>query len=303
MRTRYSFLMSRTWVGWFLICVLFAVACWFLGQWQLDRREMAMENINRVVSNFDQDPVPYAEARELFSAGAAADEWTVIEVQGTYLYEDSLLVRNRGHGGQVGLEQLVPLREQSTGEVLIVSRGWLPTASEGGGQPAFNPEPSRGTVEVILRMRPAEPEIARDAPEGQLASIDLREYASEVDYPIVQGAYGLMAEETPAADQAPYQLARPSQDEGPHLSYSMQWIAFGLLGFVGWGYAARVHARNRDVERFAEDGEVQHVSAGGAQVAHQERMRAAKRARRAETGQYSDEDAEDAWVDKHLTPR
>ncbi|GAA1822487.1 SURF1 family cytochrome oxidase biogenesis protein [Nesterenkonia flava] len=298
MRQRYSFLKSPTWMGWLAVCALFAVACYFLGQWQLDRREHALEEINRVVANYDEDPVPYAEAREQFRAPDAADEWTVVSLRGEYLSEDYRLARNRPHSGRVGYEQVVPFREASTGDVLAVSRGWLPTSSTDGGQPAFNPEPPSGEVELVMRLKLGEPDINRDAPEGQLASIDLQEYSSQVGYDLVPGAYGLMAEESPAPAEAPSQLPRPSLDEGPHLSYSMQWIAFGLLGFVGWGYAARLHARNRDLEALEEQTEGQHEAAG---TAHRDRLREAKRAQRLREGKLNDEDLEDAWVEEHLT--
>lgn len=298
MKGRYSFLLTPTWLGWLAACVIFAVACYFLGQWQLDRREAALEENNRVVQNFDEDPVPYAEVRDLFHSPDEADEWTVTRLEGEYVEEDFLLVRNRGHAGQVGYEQLVPFREASTGDVVVVSRGWLPTDSEGAGRPGFNPAPPRGEVEVTARLKPGEEEISRGAPEGQLASISLSEYQDHVDYQLVSGAYGLMAEESPEPGDQPHQLARPSLDEGPHLSYSMQWIAFGLMGFIGWGYAARVHARHRDLEQVTADDAP--LEAGTADVVRRERVRAAQRLRRREKGQYSDEDAEDAWVEQRI---
>jgi hypothetical protein len=33
-----------------------------------------------------------------------------------------------------------------------------------------------------------------------------------------------------------------------HLSYALQWITFGMLAFVGFGYTARQHARIRREE-------------------------------------------------------
>lgn len=81
MRGRYSFLLTPTWLGWLAACVIFAVACYFLGQWQLDRREAALEENNRVVQNFDEDPVPYAEVRDLFHSPDEADEWTVTRLE------------------------------------------------------------------------------------------------------------------------------------------------------------------------------------------------------------------------------
>ena len=300
MKNRYAFLISPTWLGWLTLCAVFAVSCYFLGQWQLDRRDLAVEEINRVVENYDQEPVPYAEVRDLFHSPTDDDEWTVAQLRGEYLDEDFMLVRNRGHGGQVGYEQLVPFREFSTGEVLIISRGWLPTANEDGSKPEYNPQPpQQSDVEVTVRLKPGEADISRGAPEGQLASVSLGEYQQQLGYPVVQGGYGLMAEETPEPAEQPSQLARPDLDEGPHLSYSMQWVTFGLMSFIGWGYAARVHARNRDMEELAAGAPME---AGSTQVARQERIRAAKRLRRKQTGQYSDEDAEDAWVEDRLRP-
>ncbi|RJN31504.1 SURF1 family protein [Nesterenkonia natronophila] len=275
-----------------------------LGQWQLDRREAALEEINRVVSNYDEDPVAYVEARNLFAEGDSSDEWTVVELRGEYLADDSLLARNRGHGGQVGYEQLVPFRDATTGDVVIVSRGWLPTSSADGSVPAFNPEPPEGDVEVTARLKPGEPEIDRGAPQGQLASIDLAEYQGQVSYTVVQGAYARMAEESPAPAEAPHQLARPSLDEGPHLSYSMQWVAFGLLSFVGWGYAARVHRRNLDLEEHHDaEGTSEDWRSADPRLEKLQRARRAKEVRRRQKGRYSDEDAEDEWVDSRLMPR
>lgn len=305
MRQRYSFLLTPAWLGWLAACVIFCAVCYMLGQWQLDRREGALEEINRVVANYDQEPVSYDHAQEVFAEGAADDEWTVVEFGGEYLSDDSLLVRNRGHGGQVGFEQLVPFRDSATGDVVVVSRGWLPTSSTDASTPAYHPEPPSGEVQLTARMRPGEPAIDRDAPAGQLASVDLAEYESLTDYPLVQGGYGLMAQESPAPAEAPQQLVRPSLDEGPHLGYSMQWLAFGLLSFVGWGYAARLHRRNLDAETLDElEGAAALEDAGlGAadpRLEKQLRNRRAKQMRRRQTGKYSDEDVEDAWVEQRL---
>ena len=53
----------------------------------------------------------------------------------------------------------------------------------------------------------------------------------------------------------PFPFPKPSTDEGTHLSYSLQWFAFGVLMFVGFGYAARQQARNAAID--AEDAEAE----------------------------------------------
>lgn len=214
MSRRYRFLLTPRWLGWLALCVLFAVACSFLAQWQMDRREQALEEIDRVVSNYDAAPAPYSSVREAFVDPAADDEWTVVEMTGSYRPQDMRLVRNRSNGGSVGYEQLVPFAVAGTDDVVIVSRGWLPTASADGSRPATNPAPPEGTVELTVRLKPGEPAIDRGAPEGQLASIDLSAYAEQIGVELMPGAYGLMAEEDPAPAQAPEQLPRPVWTRG-----------------------------------------------------------------------------------------
>ena len=119
---------------------------------------------------------------------------------------------------------------------------------------------------VVARLKPAEPALQRGAPDGQLASIDLAAYAAQLGYPLLTGAYGQLASESPSVPQHAASRSRsPSTDEGTHLSYSLQWFAFGVLMFVGFGYAARQQARNaaidaEDAESRAADGEFLHSS-------------------------------------------
>ena len=111
---------------------------------------------------------------------------------------------------------------------------------------------------VVARLKPAEPELQRGAPDGQLASIDLAAYAAELGYPLLTGAYGQLASESPSVAEMPFPFPKPSTEEGTHLSYSLQWFAFGVLMFIGFGYAARQQARNAAID--AEDAEAQAAS-------------------------------------------
>ncbi|VXB47326.1 SURF1-like protein (fragment) [Arthrobacter sp. 8AJ] len=113
------------------------------------------------------------------------------------------------------------------------------------------PAPPSGDVTAVVRLKHGEPELQRGAPEGQLASIDLPTYSAQLGYPLMTGAYGQLASETPAPAEMPVAFPKPSTDEGTHLSYSLQWFAFGVLMFVGFGYAARQQARNAAID--AED--------------------------------------------------
>ena len=283
----FGFVLSAKWLGGLAFCLLFAFACALLGQWQMDRRMEAVAEINKVLENYDEPAVPYSEAQDLFTDFQPQDEWTPVVLQGEYLEQDTRIVRNRPLNGRPGYEALVPFRTD-TGEVIVVNRGWLPIGNS-PGRPDTVPAPPSGPAEVTVRVKPGEPTLDRDAPEGQLASIDLVAFEESVGYPVARAAYGLRAVEDPAPATSPQLPAKPPLDEGPHLSYSLQWFMFGLMSFVVWGYLVRQKAVNDREDRIhgftEEDG---YLSAHRPERAKPVRRRG---------GQLTDEEIEDALVD------
>ncbi|WP_258805954.1 SURF1 family protein [Pseudarthrobacter sp. NS4] len=251
----YRFLFSSKWLGYLLLAAIFATACVFLGRWQMDRRAETLAEIDRVVTNYSAAPVPFAEARDQFMKLEPAKEWTQVELTGSYDVAGQRVVRNRPLNGQPGYEVVVPFRLAS-GETVVVDRGWLPIGNKNPGSPDSVPEPPAGEVTAVVRLKHPEPELQRGAPEGQLASIDLAAYSAQLGYPLLTGAYGQLASETPPAAEMPIAFPKPSTEEGTHLSYSLQWFAFGVLMFVGFGYAARQQARNAAIDAEDEDGDL-----------------------------------------------
>lgn len=215
----------------------------------MDRRNQAVAEIRRVQQNYDKIPVPFEEARQYFETADPEVKWTAVSIAGQYLIRDQRIVRNRPSNSAPGYEVLVPFRLVS-GETIVVNRGWLPIGNVRAGYPDVVPAPPAGNVQVVVRLKPSEPELdGRTAPEGQLASIALPGYASQLEYPLLTGSYGLMASESPSPTVAPAQLSLPPVQEGSNLSYALQWLTFGILAFVGFGYTARQQARIAREER------------------------------------------------------
>jgi cytochrome oxidase assembly protein ShyY1 len=251
----YKFLFSSRWLGYFVMAVIFAIACVLLGNWQMNRNNETMAGINLINANYDRAPVPYATLATQFVTLDPAKQWTQVEMKGVYQLADQRIVRNRPLNGTAGYEILVPLKLEN-GDTIIVDRGWLPIGNKKAGYPDTIPEPVPGMVTVVGRLQPPEPQLDRGAPPGQIASIELNDYAKEVSYPIKTGAYVQLASESPAAAVNPVSFPPPDLDPGSHLSYAMQWVCFGVLAFVGFGYAARMQRRNDefDVQEAAEAG-------------------------------------------------
>ncbi|WP_026552303.1 SURF1 family protein [Arthrobacter sp. H20] len=251
----YRFLFSPRWLGWLALVVLLAGACSALGMWQLDRRDQLAATIERIEANYDRPPIRYSEGTVDFRTFNPAEEWLPIELTGTYDTANQLVVRNRPFSGRPGYEVLVPL-QLADGSAVIINRGWLPIGNNEAGRPDAFPQPPEGEVTVTARIKPGEPQLDRGAPDGQIASIDLPRYEEVAGYEVQTGAYGLMSAENPAPATSPQIFPRPYLDSGPHLSYSMQWFAFGGLLFVGFGYAARQQQRTDEEETAEANGTV-----------------------------------------------
>ena len=238
-------LLTRRWLGYLVLALVFAVACVLLGVWQFARLEEARVQIARIELNYDATPVSIDEVLSVSRDFDPENTWLSVRATGTYVEADQLLVRSRPLDGQVGFEVLTPLR-LSNGELFVVDRGWIPSGAT-TALPSEVPEPPQGLVEVIARLKPSEPALAgREAVDGTVATIELALIDDLLGGDVITGAYGLLDSEQPSVAPMPRAAMRPELDEGPHLSYALQWILFAIMGFVGLGLAVRNERRIRD---------------------------------------------------------
>ncbi len=239
---------TKRWLVYLSVTVIFAIACVALGTWQFARLEEARTEIARILNNFDAEPVALTASLPSLAGFNENDKWLPVTVTGTYLVEEQLLVRGRPRDGAPGFEVLTPLRLPS-GDIFIVDRGWLPTG-QSQDAPDHIPTAPSGEVTVVARLKAGEPSIfGRGAIPGQVSTIELPLIAGIIGEPTYTGAYGLMKSESPEPTQAPpAAVQRPQLDEGPHMSYAFQWLLFGIMGFIGLGWAVRNEWRIRNAD-------------------------------------------------------
>lgn len=226
------------WGAYLLVAAAFAVVCGLLSQWQFDRNEQTTTQIALVERNYDATPVPLDQLVAADDELPADAEWHPVSLQGQYLADQQVLVRNRPHGGTSAFEVLVPFHDQS-GRVLLVDRGWVAPAED--SSPGVVPAPPAGDVSIVVRLRPGEqlPASGRSAPASQVPTINLPTIAEKVNPELITGAYGLLVSESPAPAEHLGGFASPTEDPGPHLSYAIQWILFAIMGFAFIGYVIR----------------------------------------------------------------
>ena len=139
-----------------------------------------------------------------------------------------------------------PLR-LADGTVLLVNRGFVPSTETAG------PAPS-GTVELVGQLRASEvrrlgqQSDASGARLTEIRRIDIPKLAPQFDAPLAP-MYLQLLTSTPAEGTYPTAVAQPVLDEGPHLSYTIQWFTFSLCAVVGWVLAVRRSAATRAGDR------------------------------------------------------
>lgn len=279
----WRFLASPRWAGYLALVIVFAIACSALGTWQFNRRAEALAEVARIDANYDADPIPVAEALPDPEGFDIDQRWQVVALRGEYLHDEEVVVRNRPGGGSTGFEVLTPMRLDD-GTVFVVDRGWIPQDSS--GRPSQVPPAPDGRVEATARLKAGEQTIAGRTSSGtEFATIDLDELAGRVGEPTYTGAYGILVQSGSDAAEPPLALPRPVRDEGPHLSYALQWFVFALMGFVALGWFA-----NQERKALSADA-AERLGSPRRPVAEPKRPPKASRSR-------SDADVEDEILDR-----
>jgi surfeit locus 1 family protein len=206
------------------VSVIVAATCVRLGFWQLDRLEGRRE-VNAMLEG-------RGDAPERPVTGAPADELPYSRVRATGTYDPShewILSGRTTAEGAPGNHVLTPL-ELGDGTAVVVDRGWVPlevtdvpvtgTAAAAGGH----------VTVAGVAMPPDETTPASPAP-SIATTVDLAR--AGLPYRLLP-VYVLLQTQSPT-QQLPVPAPPPTFDEGPHLSYAIQWFSFATIAVVGCG--------------------------------------------------------------------
>ena len=228
-----------------LLVIALSVACIFLGRWQWGRHEGKLAMAQQIDRAYDAPPTSLTDLVPVPTRPLpAVEQWRPVQARGTYLGDDTVVIRNRpNENGEYGYEVVVPFRVDG-GPVLLVDRGWIPNGAS-GARPDSVPAAPTGEVTVVARLRPSEPPTTSQAVPGQAERIDVPRLTTAVGRPAVTGAYGVLAQEQPAPANAPTLIPRPDEDLGPHLAYAIQWWLGAVTVYVLLVVYARKEAQRR----------------------------------------------------------
>ena len=231
----YRFLLSPKWIAFHLLVLALVVTMINLAFWQLRRLDERQQFNARVRANANQ-PIQRIEDVLVAEAEPAGIEWRRVRVTGSYLPDHQLLVINRSQNGVTGRNVVDPL-QLADGSLLVMNRGFV-AASDA------IPRPPGGEVELIGRLRVSERRKtgqltdSSDAALTEIRRIDVPLLRGRFDQPL-QPMYVELLESSPADSAVLQPIVAPTLDEGPHLSYTIQWLIFSTAVVAGWIFAVR----------------------------------------------------------------
>lgn len=229
-------ILTPSWLGVIAVAIAFAGACWFiLAPWQYSRY-LDRDGVNsQVAAAAVTAPV---EATTLLPIGAepAADSaWRPVSATGTFVADQQVFVRLRQYLKQDAREVLVPLR-LTDGSTVLIDRGYVLSSDlDEGRLPAALPT---GEVTVTGRVTLAQPDPGR-RPDQQLNG---RSEVYGID-PLVllagepqpRGGFLQLTADSPAVL---IPIGVPDREDGPYLSYALQWYTFGAIALLAVGFFA-----------------------------------------------------------------
>lgn len=259
--SRYRFALGPKWILSHVFVVAMVAGMVVAGLWQLDRLDQKKDRNAKVA---DRTAEPVADVASLVGPGEddAVDdlEFRAVEATGTYRADQEVLVRSRSRDGAPGSWILTPLL-LADGDAVVVNRGWIPNSGQLEDVPAEYTAPDgEVTVTGILRRPETRGSIGpRDPAEGTLTNLaraDIGRLDQQVPEDLLP-VYVQRVRETPTqAGEFPAPVPVPALDEGPHLSYAIQWALFSVGTVVA--YVLILRRRAREIEKEASRARLDH---------------------------------------------
>jgi cytochrome oxidase assembly protein ShyY1 len=247
----YKFLLTPRWIAITLVCIFMLPAFQALSNWQWHRlQDRQLANV-AIQEQINKEPVTISEI--LIDSGESKtvpddSQWRTVEMTGTWLQEDQVLVRKKSLESDLGLWVVTPL-ELADGTVVMINRGWTAAANSAIDSPVVAEVPL-GTIEVLGRLRDVTERTKpapTDLPEGQVDRIIPLEI---VDSPeTLSNAYVEMTASRPESKSSEIRmLPAPEITEGAHRSYAIQWIFFEIMTVIGWIILVRNEVKEQRIK-------------------------------------------------------
>jgi surfeit locus 1 family protein len=220
--------MSRRTLGFVVIALASSLGFVRLGFWQLSRlRERRARNAI-VAARLKAPLVPFREAMQSLDSA----RYRRVVVRGRLDYSNELLLVSRPRNGSPGVYLLTPLRQAGDSEILIL-RGWVYSPD---GKTVVREQWHEGTDATLTGFiddfTPVTGPVSVVGDSQAVRHLVLDSIRTRLPYPL-QPRFVVQTSDSVERPDRPARISPPVLDDGPHLSYAIQWFAFALIAWVG----------------------------------------------------------------------
>jgi surfeit locus 1 family protein len=223
--------------------IVAAAVCVRLGVWQLHRLGERRARNALVASRLDSAIV---EIKDLPRDSASA-RFRRIRATGIPDYDHELIYATRTRQGSPGVNLLTPVRLSTSDTAILVDRGWV-YSPDGSTVDESKWRDRDSSFTGYVEELPSRGGAMFASRPNVVARLSYDAVAKALPYPIAPLYVVALASGNDTAS-APDKIARltvPPLDEGPHLSYAIQWFAFATVALVGALFVIRqAHADDR----------------------------------------------------------
>jgi surfeit locus 1 family protein len=214
---------ARSWIP-LLLAAIIAVVCVRLGLWQLDRLGQRKVRNATIEAGFRAPPI---SAESAVASGTRAPRYQRVQASGRWNYDRERVVTGRTRSGSPGVHIVTPMTLDDGKTEILVNRGWVYSPDARSVDLTRWHEGERGDVLGYVDELP--PSVRADA----------------------MGPYVVALADSTAATAAPANRpprlsAPPFGDEGPHLTYAVQWFSFAAIALIGTPLVVRRPRRRRE---------------------------------------------------------
>jgi surfeit locus 1 family protein len=228
------FLLKPRWIAFTLFALIVTVGCVRLGFWQLDRLHGRRYYNHLFEQGMAAAPAPIQQLLSDRTDGPLL--YRRAEASGAYDTAHEVILYGRTQDGRPGNHLLTPL-VLPDGQAVIVDRGWVPFQMDTPPVSAAAAPP--GKVYVAGFLFASEPGDPVSGSVTTLAHVDLAQLASQLPYHLLPYYLQLQTQTPAQPGDLPVPPPAPQLDDGPHLSYALQWFSFAAIAFVGFWILVR----------------------------------------------------------------
>lgn len=217
-----------------VITIALALGCFRLSIWQVDRLAQRRTRNAMLAARLATAPATLDD----IPADTSLGHYRRVQVRGVFQYDREVALALRSRDGSPGVYILTPL-QLTDGRTVLANRGWV--YAPDGMSVDLTPwrEADAVAAEGFLEtFVPPRGPVTMEGRPTLVRQLVLDSLAQRVVPDITLFPYVVVMTK-PVSPTAPARLAPPSLSEGSHLSYAIQWAAFGIIAVVGTVLAVR----------------------------------------------------------------